>query len=255
MPGWIATILLVSMRVSALLFVAPGLSSNVVPWRMRVTLCAALIVPVLCIVPAIVDEVPAGQFASLLLHEAVVGVSLALFPAVLIWGLQMGTTTLQGMTGLPGGQDAATNDFANGPPLQRFLLITVLTIFFLSSGHRRVVQAVLSSFAWLPPGQFVPLSSAKELLLDLFAQSFALGVQAMAPVAGALFMSLMAVAALNRLLPQLGYFAVGMSVQTLVLLGALVVGLGSIGMMLEGQFDMSADLVSNWLQTSQPVTP
>lgn len=241
MPGWTATILFVFTRVAAMVFVLPGLSVRIVPWRAKLLLIALVATPVLCVLPANEGIFHLAELASIFAHEVIVGVSLALFPAVMIWGLQMGTVTLQGMTGLPGGNANTDEDLMHDAPLQRLLLITVLTIFFLCSGHRQLFTAVLNSFHWLPPGQYVPLPDTKDLLLDVFSQSFAIGVQAITPIAAALFMSLMAVAAINRILPQVGYFAVGMSVQTTVLLGSLVLCLGSVGMMLEAQFNAADD--------------
>ena len=128
-------------------------------------------------------------------------------------------------------------------------MITTLAVFFACSGHRLVFQSVLESFNWLPPGSPTPLTSVSEMLLDMLSASFELGVRAMSPIAASLAVGLLALAALNRFLPQLGYFAVGMSVQTIVLIGTLFLFGGSVVWMLESSFVRAPDFVqSAWQQ-------
>ena len=75
----------------------------------------------------------------------------------------------------------------------------------------------------------------ESLGIDLLAQAFALGVRALSPLIVALVFSMIAFAAIHRVLPQLGYFAVGMNVQVLVLLGSVVLFLGVIGWWIDGE--------------------
>lgn len=232
MPGWMAISLLVLMRVTALMIVVPGVTHSVVPWRARLLIIALLVIPVLCVVPTPDNEVRVGEFSSCLAHEFVVGISLGLVPAAIVWGLQIAVLALHGMTGLPGGAELDSTGVE--APMQRLFLFAVLTIFFLSSGHRVVIQALLESFRWLPAGRQILLSASSDVVLDLLAASFKLGVRSMAPLAASLATGLLALAAINRVIPQIGYFAIGMSVQTTVLLGSLVICVGSLVWMLEG---------------------
>jgi flagellar biosynthetic protein FliR len=236
MPGWLATTIFVLARVSALVLIVPGFSHAVVPWRVRILVIVLLVIPILCVVqPCDEGLVSVTTIPSLLAHELVVGVSLGLVPAAVVWGLQVAVQAMHGMTGLPGAAEAADHRGADAP-LQSLLMMTVLTVFFVSSGHREVFQSVLNSFNWLPPGSFTPLQSVRGMIVDLLSASFALGVRAMSPIAASLAIGLMTLAAINRIIPQFGYFAVGMSVQTLVLLGSLVIFMGGVVLLLEHSF-------------------
>ena len=241
MPGWMAISLLVLMRVTALMIVVPGVTHGVVPWRARLLLIALLVIPVLCVLPAPAEDVPLGDFFACLAHEFVVGISLGLVPAAIVWGLQIAVQALHGMTGLPGGAEMDSTGME--APMQRLFLFAVLTIFFLSSGHRVVLQALLESFSWLPAGRQILLASSKDVILNLLGASFELGVRSMAPVAASLATGLLALAAINRVIPQIGYFALGMSVQTTVLMGSLVMCIGSLVWMLEGSLVETPDSV------------
>ena len=231
-------LLLIAVRIAALGMVAPGFSSWSIPWRIRILLVGLLVLPVFCVWQGAPFSFEASLLPNLLLHEAVVGISLGVVPAVMVWGLQLAVQSVHGLSGLPGvtGGEPADTDLAHASALNRFFSMTVLAVFFSTGGHRQLVQAVLESFQWLPPGQYAPLDQAYELLLDLFAQSFALGARAVSPIVVALSISWLAFATMNRILPQLGYFVVGLNLQVLVLLGSLILFLGAVGWVLEGEF-------------------
>ncbi len=251
MPGWLATTLFVFARVAALVVVVPGVSQRFVPWRARCLLVALISIPVLCVIPPIAEEVAPGSIPAIMFHELMVGLSLGLVPAAIVFGLQIAVQALNGMTGLPGGP--STESLATASALQRLLFATVLTVFFLSSGHRVVIQSVMDSFRWLPPGSYSPLQSVGEILLDLLSASFALGVRAMTPVAASLAISLMALAAINRIVPQFGYFTVGMSVQSLVLIGSMILFCGGIVWFLEESFTSTDSFKLAWQSAIQKV--
>lgn len=236
MPEWLITAALVVTRISAVMLCVPGVGQQWVPWRIRLLLIASLSVPVLCVIPPAQLEGHRDSIGSLLVHETMVGISLSLVPAAVLFGLQVSVQAVQGMTGLPEATAGRGSDLTTGSSLHRLMMITALAVFFTSSGHRVVFQSVLESFQWLPPGGYRPFESTSELFLDLLCTSFRLGVRAMAPVGLSLTISLIAVAGINRLLPQLGYFAVGMSVQAAALFAALVLFGGTCVWCLDNSF-------------------
>jgi len=249
MSAWMATTLLVAVRLIGMVFIIPGLSLQVVPLRTRALLVLLLAIPVLCVTPMNTDQ-PSSLSAVVtldVLHEFIVGFSLGLMPAAMIWGLQLSTRAVNGMTGLP-GSETTVDGLSTDSAIQRFVTITALAVFFLASGHRQVVQAVLQSFDWLPAGQYAPMESTRELIVDILSQSFALGVRAITPIAMSLVMSMMVLAAINRIMPQIGYFAVGLSFQTLVLLGSLVLFVGGAAWLLDSEFHTAADRVGRLWQ-------
>ena len=258
MADWVATAALVVTRVSAMMLCAPGVGQHWVPWRIRFLLIASLSVPVLCVIPCANLE-QTQSIGSLLAHEAIVGISLSLVPAAILFGLQVSVQAVQGMTGLPEANTGNGQDLSTGSSLHRLMLITALAVFFTSSGHRVVFQSVLESFQWLPPGEYRPFNASSDLFLDLLSTSFRLGVRAMAPIGLSLAISLVAVAAINRLLPQLGYFAVGMSVQAMALFAALVLFCGTSVWYLDNSFATASDaprVAWQLLQTTaQPIAP
>lgn len=239
MPGWLATVLLVVARITALVAVVPGMQSQYVPWRIRMVLIMTVSLAVICVTPCYSESsVASADMLKLLVQEASIGISLALVPAVLLFGLQLASESLQGMTGLP---TDSSSTLTPGAGLPRLCYIVALTTFFCASGHRCMFQALLDSFRWMPVGSVSSLTTTKDVLLDVFSQSFQLGVRSVAPVAASLAMGILTLAAINRVIPQLSYFTVGMSVQTTVLLASLVIFLGAVGLFLESSFVSSTE--------------
>lgn len=250
MPGWTATILLVAARIAALAIVVPGMQNRFVPWRLRLLLVALLTAVVICVIPPCSDgDVAIPDFCMMLAQEASIGLSLAMVPAALFLGLQLASGSLQGMTGLPaatGGPDMAGEGFS------RLFFLVAVTVFFVCSGHRILVQALLDSFQWMPVGSVRALPTTKDICIDILTQSFQLGVRSLAPIAASLAIGILCLAAINRVIPQLSYFAIGMSVQTTIMLGCLLLFLGGIGLFLESGLETTTALwQSRWLALVQ----
>lgn len=235
MPATLVTISYVVARLSGMVFIVPGLSSRLVSWRIRGLLIVLLTATTVSVLPPVTTSVDPTRFVMGFAHELMVGLSLGLAPAVMVWGLQLAAQSVSGMTGLPTGTEVPDSVTADGA-LSRFLTITALTVFFASGGCRHSVQAVLMSFEWLPPGESTNLAFEFAFLMDVLTQSFALGVRVISPIGVSLFASLMTLTVINRVIPQMGYLAMGMSTQNLVLLGSLTLFLGGMGWFLETEF-------------------
>jgi flagellar biosynthetic protein FliR len=246
----LTTTLLVASRIAAFVLVAPGFNLRVVPIRIRLLLAVLLTVASTGNVSAAV-AVDSTLMPELLVHQAVVGVSLGIVPAVMIWGLQVAASTSQGLTGLGGfgAPEAGPDELLSGSAAERLLLMTTLAVYFAAGGHRQLVQAVLLSFQWLGPHEQLSLTSTQELVIGLLSQSFAIGVRTMCPIIASLSISLLALAIVNRVLPQVGYFAVGMSIQALVLLGSMLLFLGGIAWMWDTElFNVAERVQLAWQQ-------
>ena len=226
-PSSIILTLLVLTRVTALVLVVPGLNLQVVSLHIRVALIGLLSVVARSTMVADSDTLDYSNAGLAIAQEAVIGCSLALVPAIMIWGTQLAAGTLRGLTGLPGDTNGGFGGTGNSP-ISQLLLASSTLVFFISGGHRQVVQGLIDSFAWFPAGQPARIQSAQQLLIDMLGQSFALGVRSISPIVLALLISLLAIGGLNRLVPQLSYFAVGMSFQAMVLVAALVVLVGAV---------------------------
>lgn len=251
MEPWFATLLLVAARVASFTALLPGVDGRFVPWRIRLILIGLLSAFLGCVVHGR-SSLSMEQLLPAMVQEACLGMSLALVPTALIFGLQVASESVFGMTGLASDQ---AQDPTQGNPVSRLFWLLTIAVFFAASGHRQLLQALLDSFVWTPPGEAPSLLSTKGVALDVLQHSFHMGVRVVAPLAAALAISTLALAAINRVLPQLGYFAIGMSIQSTVLLASLVIMLGSVGLLIEGGLETSFDVWHSAWSTSLGTTP
>jgi flagellar biosynthesis protein FliR len=222
---------LVLTRVGSLLLTLPVLGTATVPIQVRALLAVAISLVLAplhfghSIPPP--DHLPA--LILLLAKEAVLGSALGLAVTVLLSGMQLAGQTISQMSGLSLAEVASPNFETRVPIFSHVLEMLALAIFFLVGGHRQVLEALLGSFAWMPPGQSEFPASLANTLSAIAASSFDTGIRAAAPVMVAMLLATLIVALMNRTIPQLNALAVGLNLNALIVLAVFALSLGSAG--------------------------
>lgn len=232
--------LLVFARLAPFILLFPMLAGHTVPLRFR--LAFTLIVS-LMITPVHVVSGEAMQTADLplrLARELVLGLGLALSVLILVAGLRQAGSLISQVS----GQSVADIDPGvafGATPIERFFSILALAIFFAIGGHRLVVEAILDSFQWVPPGTAVTSTDSLTLVADLLGHSFDLAIRAAAPVAFSLLMSTLLIGLLSKSLPQVGTFGFGLGINFAVVLAVSAVSLGGLAWLLETHLEAGLD--------------
>lgn len=229
--------LLVLTRIGSLLLTLPVLGTATVPMQVRVLLAVAIS---LVIAPLHFghplpppDHLPA--LALLLAKEAALGSAMGLAVTVLLSGTQLAGQVISQMSGLSLAEVASPNFETSVPIFSHVLEMLALAIFFLVGGHRQVLEALLGSFAWMPPGQGEFPASFAETLSAIAASSFDTGIRASAPVMVAMLLATLIVALISRSIPQLNALAVGLNLNALIVLAVFALSLGSAGWVFQAQ--------------------
>lgn len=222
---------LVLTRVGALLTTLPMLGSSGIPMQVRALLgvaMAALITPLHWATPV---PPPANlvDLAVLLGREAILGLALGSAITILLSGMQLAGQIMSQMSGLSLADVVNPTFDAPVPIFSQLLEMLALTIFFLLGGHRQVLDALLGSFAWMPPGNGKLPERLPDLLSTVAGHSFETGIRAAAPVMVALLLAILIVALISRTLPQLNAIAIGLNFNAIVVLVVLAFCLGSAG--------------------------
>jgi flagellar biosynthetic protein FliR len=220
---------LVLTRLGCLLMTLPVLGTATVPWQVRALLAVGIS---LLLTPLFWGQ-PVPQPENLLVlgvlvaREAIVGLALGLAVLILLAGVQLAGQVISQTSGMTLA-DVANPTFDTSVPLfSQILEMLALAIFFLVGGHRQVIDALLRSFTWMPPGNGRLPENLVEALSSIASQSFEVALRASAPVMVALLLSTLVVALISRTLPQLNAVAVGLNFNALVVLGMLAMCLGS----------------------------
>jgi flagellar biosynthetic protein FliR len=223
------TFVLVLTRVGSLLMAMPMLGTATVPMQIRALLAVAIS---LMLTPLFWGQaVPRPEnlpvLAGLLAREAVLGLSMGLAVMILLSGMQLAGQVISQTSGMTLADVANPNFDTSVPIFSQILEMLALAIFFIAGGHRQVIDALLRSFAWMPPGQGHLPDKLTESLVLVASQSFEIGLRAAAPVMVALLLATLVVALISRTLPQLNAVAVGLNFNSLIVMGMLGLCLGS----------------------------
>ncbi|MCA9231924.1 MAG: flagellar biosynthetic protein FliR [Planctomycetales bacterium] len=247
-----ATFTLVLARVGALVMTAPVFSSKAIPLQARALLTVAL--TLLC-TPLVGGHPPADltnllTFARYLASEALIGLLLGFGVTLLIGGIQVtGQIVSQlGGTALADVFDPTLD--ANLSVFSQIFYFLTLVMFLLLDGHRLLMDALLDTYAWLPPGQANLGTTYVEAITTLLSQSFVLGIRAAAPAMTALLLATLVLGLVGRTMPQINILAVGFGINSLLTLGCLFTTLGAIAWAFPQQAGAAIDLLREALHSA-----
>jgi len=228
--GHFVVFLLVLTRISAVVMTAPLFSEHNIPLRVRALLAiflAFLVAPLQTMPtgPVVENLVELGRLVAL---EALVGLLLGLGLNVLFAGLQVAGQMISQMSGMSLAEvfNPGFND--NVSVFSQLFFFLTMAVFLGLGGHRMVIEAVLETFCWAPPGQVALGGTFVEALTSIVTQSFMLGIRAIAPVITALLLSTVVLGLISRTLPQLNILLVGFNLNAMLTLGVLFLSLGTV---------------------------
>jgi flagellar biosynthesis protein FliR len=233
------TFTLVFVRIGTLVAIAPIFGPSYVPARVRALLALAL---AMLIAPLQFDKLscyPDTLVGYLVLvgAEALIGLTLGLGIVVLFSGMQVAGQIVSQMSGMQLADVFNPSFNENVPVFSQLLFYVSVAVFVIIGGHRKVMEALLDTFVWLPAGQGDFSRTVVEAMTSLLAQSFVLGVRAAAPVMVALLLATLLLGLLSRTLPQLNVMALGFGLNALTTLGTLGISLGAAAWIFQDEID------------------
>ena len=86
---------------------------------------------------------------------------------ILLSGMQMAGQVISQMSGMSLADVVNPTFDTTVPIFSNLLEMLALSIFFLMGGHREVMDALLGSFEWMPPGSGTPSDGPSPQLLPL----------------------------------------------------------------------------------------
>ncbi len=255
--GQFVTFTLVTARVGALVMTAPIFGSLAIPIRVRALLAVAISLLIMPVVAATapVDITNLFVYARYLLSEALLGLLLGFGITLLLSGIQITGQIISqlGGTALANVFDPTLN--ANVSIYSQFFYFLTLTMFVLLDGHRLMIDALLDTYTWLPPGRASLGTTYVDALTTLLSQSFLLGIRAAAPTMTALLLATLLLGLIGRTMPQINILAVGFGVNSLLTLGCLFTSIGAIAWAFPQQAATAIDLLRDAIHQSLAPSP
>ena len=247
----LVTFVLVLARVGAVVMTAPVFGNRAAPMRVRAFLAIALAILVTPLYLPSYIALPGGvaQLAKYVANELLIGMLLGLSIMILFSGVQLTGQIVSQLSGT-----AITDAFdpiseAQTPIVSQLLYFLALAVFVLIGGHHMVMDAILATFHWLPPGEAFVGSSATDVVVEVTTQSFLLGIRAAAPAMVELLIATLVLGLIGRTLPQINILAVGFSINSLLALVSLLLSVGTIAWLFQDQTGPILDLVQQAYET------
>jgi flagellar biosynthesis protein FliR len=241
----LGTFTLVLGRVGALIMTAPIFGSRTVPMQGRVliALMISLLVTPLLAQHSTVDMSNLIVFSKHLLSELLIGLLFGVGITILLNGVQITGQLISQLGGTALADVFDPNLEENISVYSQFFYFVTLAMFVLLDGHRVTMDAVLDSFAHIPPGQASLGSSYVEALTNLMTQSFVLGIRAAAPAMTALLLATLVLGLIGRTMPQINILAVGFGVNSLLSLGCMFTSIGVVAWAFPQQTGIALDVL------------
>ncbi len=228
------TLALVYIRVIAFVFLVPifGFRSEFLPLNVRMSLGFALGMIVFFlsgIEPVSVSS--SYQLAYLALKEFLFGFTAGfllrlLFDAVFIAGEIMAVNMGLGFLVMFLPQQPQTTVLAG------FMTLLAATLFLTLGGAEIVIVGLIESFSHFPLGGFNLYGMNPEEFFKLFYESFTFGFKLSIPILVVALFTNVILAVINRFIPQINVFMVGLPLQLMVGFVVLTLALPVMGIVL-----------------------
>jgi flagellar biosynthetic protein FliR len=212
---------LLAMRVSGLVLVAPVLSSRAVSRQTKVVvicLFTVLLWPAATRAAAPGTAITAATFVT----EWMVGIALGLGAMILVAAAESAGDMLAIQIGLAGGNVINPMSDNPVPVLGQLLGLFAVTMLLTTGGHTLMLDAFAATLDVVPPGSPLSLQEGAFAVVDLGSRLFLLGLRVAAPVIGAVMVGNVVLGVLARTVPQLNILMVAFPVQ--IGIGLLTIG-------------------------------
>ena len=223
-----ATLLFV--RLLPIVALTPLFGGRNAPQRYRIGLTVVFTVVLL---PTFVPELPQvgiAEYGVLLVKEALIGLTIAVFLVVLFEMLAAAGAFIDLARGatIANVLDPSTQQQSSIASV--FLLQLFLVLFFSLGGARLLLRALGESFVVAPPGRPLPprftAEGGVEAMAGLLGDLFVVAVQLAAPVLVVMFLLDVALGLINRVAPQIQVFFLGFTIKASIGLLVLFAVLG-----------------------------
>jgi len=204
--------LIVFARMGPLFMVAPALGNRQIPARVRLALGVTISLLVYSALRAEIPDMPSGPLAlaGLIVAEFLVGLMIGGSARLLLSALNVGGTVQAFQSSLAFSQQFDPTQGTQSAITAGFLTMLGIVMIFATDLHLLLIEAMINSYELFPVGTEIAINDFAEMVVDIVASSFLLGMQIAAPfiVFGLVFN--IGLGFIARLIPQLPVFFIAL---------------------------------------------
>lgn len=215
-------LILISVRMTGMLLIAPFFSASAIstPIRVTLTITLAFLLSNYISVPSV--DMFSLMGALLLAREVLIGVMIGLIYQLIFAAIAMAGEQIAFSMGLGFASMIDPQTGSQSPVITQFLSILLVLIFLSVEGHHLLIQHVVLSYISLP----IELKFDTEIFLNISRSAaliFSIAIIFAMPIIVALFCSNLLIGLLTRVAPQMNIFSVGLPLTILIGLALLLV--------------------------------
>ena len=214
--GWLESVALAGVRMTAFVFIAPPFSYNAFPARIKAMLAAGLALAVAPRVSPGYVQHDFGGFVLALILEVAVGAALGFLVYLVFAAVQSAGGLIDMFGGFQMAQGFDPQSMINGAQFARLFHITAIALLFASGGYQLIIGGLARSFEALPVGAGIDLTIPAEMMVNGVTQMFLAAVQIAWPLLVVLFLADAGLGLLTRVAPALNAFALGFPLKILL---------------------------------------
>jgi len=214
--------ILALIRIATIVFLLPMFSQNSVPTTVKAAvslLLTILVYPQMPLVGFAIANSPVFFF-MIVLEQVFIGIMIGFAASFLWYFIVMGGEWIARDIGLMQGTMNPFTEFQSDI-FSIILTILLIVLFLASGGHYFFIRVLFESFQYIPIGNFVwDTRNFASILILLSCSSFVVAFQFAAPVMGSIFLCTVSLGLMNRVMPQLQVWILGIPVK--VFIGVIV---------------------------------
>lgn len=209
------TFFLIFVRCSGMVVAAPVFGAMNIPVRIRVSIAGALAFTLTALLQPKIGTPPADMvsFALAVGNEALSGLLIGGFFALVAQAAMMAGAFIDLQLGL--GLSQALNPVAGVPVsvIGQFKYMLCLVVFLCADAHHLMLASLVESYSSMPTLSASMMPALQQNILDLVGKLSLLALQMAMPVIAVSFIVDAGLALINKAVPQMQSFFVGMPVK------------------------------------------
>lgn len=216
---------MVFIRCSAMLLSSPIFAGQSSPVQIRIFTTLAISGALTMVVQPKIGAPPADLYglAAVATQEAIAGLLIGSFINLAMQAAQIAGAIMDFQLGLSLSQVLNPVSGVSVTILAQFKYMLAVVILFAMNGHHLMIEAFASSYTAVPTLSMATLNAISTNITVLIGNVMLLGLQIAMPVLGASLIIDAALGLMNKAVPQMQVFIVGMPAKTAV--GLMVVGI------------------------------
>jgi len=227
--------LLVLLRASGLILIAPIFSDNTVPKTIRVGLVIILSGIIVSAIdhPALESITSAWQLAGFAIKEILIGFVIGITFKLVFMGIKTGGAILGYQLGFAMVSLPDVDTSGQVSVVARFWVLIATLIFLVINGHHMVITALVDSYRAIPVGMASMTAPIGEMMIKYSGYIFVIAIKLAAPVTVTLFLTDVSLGLISKVMPTMNVFFVGFPIKVGVGLAVVAMSLPLFAYVLE----------------------